>query len=167
MRAAVKTPPPKIPLILWLFWVADPFLLTRVFGDCFVVASVLPFVGKIGKRLWRQDSKFKMKLKLRVASSRSQFFFFDRADMADRSNRNVAIKREQRLLADYAEYEQRSHNSHNSHHSYLSLFTFHLSSFNNSASPVPNRSRLSRRCCWLSVVHCLWWRWWRGQNCNY
>ena len=29
------------------------------------------------------------------------------ADMADRSNRNVAIKREQRLLADYAEHEQR------------------------------------------------------------
>ena len=27
--------------------------------------------------------------------------------MADRSNRNVAIKREQRLLADYAEHEQR------------------------------------------------------------
>ena len=31
----------------------------------------------------------------------------DRAGRADRSNRNVAIKREQRLLVDYAEHEQR------------------------------------------------------------
>ena len=29
------------------------------------------------------------------------------ADRVDRSNRNVAIKRGQRLLADYAEHEQR------------------------------------------------------------
>ena len=38
------------------------------------------------------------------------FIFFDRAsraDRVDRSNRNVAIKRGQRLLADYAEREQR------------------------------------------------------------
>ena len=34
--------------------------------------------------------------------------------------KNVAIKREQRLLADYAEREQRSHKSHNSYYSYYS-----------------------------------------------
>ena len=49
-----------------------------------------------------------------MASSHSQFFFrADRADRSNRSNRNyrnygnVAIKRGQRLLADYAEHEQR------------------------------------------------------------
>ena len=31
----------------------------------------------------------------------------DRADRADRNNGNVAIKREQRLLADFAEHKQR------------------------------------------------------------
>ena len=44
---------------------------------------------------------------LKAESGIEPLSFFFRADRAGRSNRNVAIKRGQRLLADYAEHEQR------------------------------------------------------------
>ena len=112
---AVKTPPPKIPSILRLFLVVgigvcDAFLLEkrlrRLRAASLHEAPNSPnsttFLGahEVSEFILKPESSIEL----------LSGFFVDRADRADRSNRNygnVAIKREQRLLADYAEHEQR------------------------------------------------------------
>ena len=67
---------------------------------------LLPIIGKEVL----SNSKFKIQNEVKNGSSVELLPFFcraDRSNMSDRNYENVAIKREQRLLADYAEHEQR------------------------------------------------------------